>query len=133
MAHKREGSLQASFVMIAAALSLAACAAPPKGPSGFQSDFEDYLKRPHARAFAIAGAKGDTGPSFGMASEQVAVQDAIDLALERCEEVQKRFDETLACRLWAIGDIEVHQMTPAQIEAAIAVYRENPGATNGDL
>ena len=119
--------------MMAVALSLTACAPPPRGPIGYETDFEDYLEQPHARAFAIAGAQGDTGPSFGMASEQVAVEEAINLALARCEEVQKRYKETLACRLWAIGNIDVREMTPAELEAAIAVYRENPNATNDDL
>ena len=130
---KERSSHPATCLSIGAALLLAACAAPPRGPSGYETDFEAYLESPHARAFAIAGAKGATGPSFGMASEQSAVQDAIDLALARCEEVQARFAETQPCRLWAIGDIDVHEMTPAQLEAAIAVYRENPGASNDDL
>ncbi len=123
----------ASFYLTAAATLLAACAAPPQAPSGFESDFEDYLKRPHARAFAIAEAKGDTGPSFGMAAEHNAVLDAIDRAVDRCEEVQKRFKDTRPCRVWFIGNIDVHEMTPAQLEAAIAIYRLNPSATNDDL
>ena len=124
---------QAISTVTAAATLMVACATPPPGPSGFEADFEDYLKRPHARAFAIADAKGDTGPSFGMAAEQNAVLDAIDLAVARCEEVQKRFKETQPCKLWFIGDIDVHEMTPEQLQAAIAVYRENPSATNDDL
>ena len=92
---------------MAATLSLAACADPPRAPIGYETDFEDYLKRSHAKAFAIAGATGDTGPSFGMAAAQTSVEDAIDLAIARCEEVQKRFNETLRCRLWSIGDIDV--------------------------
>ncbi|MDJ0983313.1 MAG: hypothetical protein QNI94_16945 [Kiloniellales bacterium] len=120
-------------VLTAAAALLAACAAPPEAPSGLETDFEDYLKRPHARAFAIAEAKGDTGPSFGMSAEQNAVLDAMDRAVARCEEVQKRFKDTRPCRVWFIGDIDVHEMTPEQLEAAIAVYRVNPSATNDDL
>ena len=131
MANKRKVSLRT--ICTITALSLTACAAAPRAPSGYETDFEEYLTRPHARAFAIAGAKGDTGPAFGMAVAQVAVRDALDLALARCEAVQKRYKETLACRLWAIGDINVNDMTPAEIEAAIAAYRENPGATNDDL
>ncbi len=123
----------ASSALVAAAALLAACGPPPQAPSGFETDFEDYLKRPHARAFAIAEAKGDTGPSFGMAAERNAVLDAMDRAVARCEEVQKRFKETLPCRVWFIGDIDVHDMTPEELKAAIAVYRVNPSATNDDL
>lgn len=125
--------LRAVGASVAATLSLAACADPPRAPIGYETDFEDYLKRSHAKAFAIAGAKGDTGPSFGMAAAQTSVEDAIDLAIARCEEVQQRFNETLRCRLWSIGDIDVRAMTPEQLAAAIALYRENPGATNDDL
>ncbi len=125
--------LSRAICALAAAAQLAACASPPQAPSGYESDFEDYLERPHARAFAIAAAKGNLGPAFGMASAETAVLDAIDRALARCQEVQNRFDEPLPCRLWFIGDIDVHDMTPEQLQAAIAVYRENPGATNDDL
>jgi hypothetical protein len=66
---------------------------------------------------------------MGTASGEKSVQAAIDAAMADCDAQ----GAPRKCMAYAIGNIEVSGLTSAQLDRAVAVYAENPIATNADL
>ena len=96
-------------------------------------DYKEYQAQTHYRAFAyVPGVAKKTGPTswfMGSASGEKSVQAANDTALANCEAKGSPHQ----CRFYAIGNIEVSGLTEPQFDRAIAVYAENPSATNANL
>lgn len=66
---------------------------------------------------------------MGTASGEKSVQAAIDAAMADCDAQ----GAPRKCVTYAIGNMEVSGLTSAQLDRAVAVYAENPIATNADL
>ena len=111
------------------------------GPSQINSsmwpDYKAYQAQSHFRSFAYAPGSRP-GKAFkegviGSSSSEKSVQAAIDAAMASCEAKKAQTGTPLKCRYYAIGNIEVSGLTGRQLDRAIAVYAENPTATNADL
>ncbi len=96
-------------------------------------DYKAYQAQSHYRAFtyvpSVARKQGPRSWFMGSASDEKSVQAAIDTAMANCEAKGSPHK----CRCYAIGNIEVSGLTEPQFDRAIAVYAENPSATNADL
>ena len=142
--------------ILALTLPLLACnSASVPAPEGYDSEFDNYLNKPHYKAFVVtetatrdaasaeqsqpakgkvsASGSGTSGPSFGRAWGQSTVERAIAAALDNCQRAQKLFDIQLECRIHSLGDIDVSGLRDEGVQRAIEVYRGNVFATREDL
>jgi hypothetical protein len=71
--------------------------------------------------------------NWGRAAGYESMQEAIDNALEQCVVAQKRDSIPSECRLYALGNIIVYDMSDAELRAATELYKTNKNATNADL
>jgi hypothetical protein len=97
------------------------------------SQYQDYLTKPHYRAFATAPSHGDDAVSTGYTWNHRTVEGAIEQALKGCKDGEKKQIQITPCELHSIGDINVAGMKKEQIDKAIALYTLNKFATNDEL
>lgn len=95
--------------------------------------YQEYLAKPHYRAFAATGGAGRLAASIGWSWRRGSVEDAIENALAGCSRGQKKYIQISKCELFAVGDIKVAGMSGEQIDTAIALYTSNRYATTEDL
>jgi len=110
-----------------ALLALSACQTPAALPPGAGDSYtHKYRNLPHYRAYAV----GDPTISWavGWSSGHPSVRDAIDRALNTCGSGTTRVTASW-CSVYAIGDLIVKGMTPAELEQAIQFYQRDPSAT----
>ena len=98
-------------------------------PPYWGGDVETYKRTPHFRAFVIAGRGATSSSGYSWASSRESVEDAIDVALGRCQSLPTGY----VCKVIYLGDIDVWGMSKEEFEHAKAVYSKNPAATNDDL
>ena len=96
-------------------------------------NYEVYQKLPHYRAFAATSGGIRTTVVSAWRHSARTVGEAIESALETCQETQKKYQRVYPCKLQAIGDIEVAGMSETKLAQAIALYESNQLATNSDL
>lgn len=96
-------------------------------------DYQDYLSRPHYRAFAATSGAGSLAASLGFASNRKSIEEAIERALAGCRKGQKKYFKISKCRLYAVGDTIVAGFSEERINRAITQYYSNRYATNVTL
>ncbi len=90
--------------------------------------FEKYKTKPHYRALSFTGSYTRTGSMSGYSSSASSVEEAIERALQTCEEGKKKYawEKSIGdCKLYAIGDIVVHGMSPEELETATQNYEND--------
>ena len=114
-----------TFTSVLVVTLLSSCSADRSLP-GHGRFFQEYKTTPHYRAISTTGSftrRGSLSAYFKGAS---SVEEAIEGALQRCEEGKKEYTwETPIgeCRLYAIGDIIVNGMSDDELEAATKTYK----------
>jgi hypothetical protein len=98
----------------------------------FPQRFEEYKATSHYRALAI-GYIDRWERVFFPTTGHATVGQAIDAAYEGCDlELEKR-GRDWECGLFAIGDIDISEMTQEQVQQVIELYESNTSATNEDF
>ncbi len=121
------------LALCAVLLTVVTNCGPNKLDHSLLPDYQAYQAQSHYRAFTyVPGVARKQGPRswfMGSASDEKSVQAAIDTAMANCEAKGSPHK----CKCYAIGNIEVSGLTESQFDRAIAVYAENPSATNANL
>jgi hypothetical protein len=105
--------------------------------SGFSHDlfslkFEEYKEMPHYRALAT-GYVDRWNSIFFVAAGHENANRAIDAAYEGCDLELEKEGRDWGCNLFAIGDIDLRNLTQEQFQEAIELYEGSASATNADL
>lgn len=90
--------------------------------------YQKYKGKPHYRALACTRQHGRAW-ACGGAWGHSTVRGAIDRAMSECEKSTMSHEVFLACRLKAIGNINVGDMNKEQLDQAIERYRFDLNAT----
>jgi hypothetical protein len=101
--------------------ALAGCARPLPKNAWFA--YDNYKTKPHFRIFAMSDGNPSDGWAYGTAWQYNNVEDAIKRAMRECRRGEGRYATRSECRLYAVGDTEVAQMTQEELDATIAAYK----------
>jgi hypothetical protein len=101
-------------------------------PALFPQKFEEYKEMPHYRALATGYVDRWNSIFFVAVGHENAIE-AIDAAYEGCDLELEEEGRDWGCSLFAIGDIDVRDLTQEQFQQAIELYEDSTSATNADL
>ena len=90
-------------------------------------DYQDYLERPHFKAFVAAAPQGPWDNPNGASSGRSSVTEAIRFADRLCR-LGSRNDPDRPCRIIALGNRSLVGATDEELKQAIAEYSNNPEA-----
>jgi hypothetical protein len=95
--------------------------------SGFEQDLTQYWGSPPYKAFAVAFDDEGGHRAWGWARNRSTLKEAIDGALDACEERRRELGVTSAPRLYALNNEIVFDYSDAALAEYLARFRSTAG------